>query len=257
MDKKLEILKEYIKSLDKAAVAFSAGVDSTFLLKIAHEILGDNVVAITAKSDFFPQREIEGAINYCKKEGIRHKLIELEIKNEISENPPNRCYLCKKEMFKNFLQFSKNILEGSNVDDTRDYRPGMQAVKELGIKSPLLEVGLTKREIRILSKEFNLPTAEKPSFACLASRFVYGEKITPQKLKMIDSAEEYLLNKGFRQIRVRLHNNIARIEALPDEFEKLLEIREDISYRLKNLGFVYVTMDLDGYKTGSMGASLK
>lgn len=257
MDKKLEILKKYIKSLDKAAVAFSAGVDSTFLLKIAHEILGDNVVAITAKSDFFPQREIEGAINYCKKEGIRHKLIELEIKNEISENPPNRCYLCKKEMFKNFLQFSKNILEGSNVDDTRDYRPGMQAVKELGIKSPLLEVGLTKREIRILSKEFNLPTAEKPSFACLASRFVYGEKITPQKLKMIDSAEEYLLNKGFRQIRVRLHNNIARIEALPDEFEKLLEIREDISYRLKNLGFVYVTMDLDGYKTGSMGASLK
>ena len=131
-------------------------------------------------------------------------------------------------MFKNFLQFSKNILEGSNVDDTRDYRPGMQAVKELGIKSPLLEAGLTKREIRILSKEFNLPTAEKPSFACLASRFVYGEKITPQKLKMIDSAEEYLLNKGFRQIRVRLHNNIARIEALPDEFEKLLEIREDI-----------------------------
>lgn len=257
MDKKLEILKEYIKSLDKAAVAFSAGVDSTFLLKIAHEILGDNVVAITAKSDFFPQREIEGAINYCKKEGIRHKLIELEIKNEISENPPNRCYLCKKEMFKNFLQFSKNILEGSNVDDTRDYRPGMQAVKELGIKSPLLEAGLTKREIRILSKEFNLPTAEKPSFACLASRFVYGEKITPQKLKMIDSAEEYLLNKGFRQIRVRLHNNIARIEALPDEFEKLLEIREDISYRLKELGFVYVTMDLDGYKTGSMGASLK
>ncbi len=257
MDKKLEILKEYIKSLDKAAVAFSAGVDSTFLLKIAHEILGDNVVAITAKSDFFPQREIEGAINYCKKEGISHKLIELEIKNEISENPPNRCYLCKKEMFKNFLQFSKNILEGSNVDDTRDYRPGMQAVKELGIKSPLLEAGLTKREIRILSKEFNLPTAEKPSFACLASRFVYGEKITPQKLKMIDSAEEYLLNKGFRQIRVRLHNNIARIEALPDEFEKLLEIREDISYRLKELGFVYVTMDLDGYKTGSMGASLK
>lgn len=257
MDKKLEILKEYIKSLDKAAVAFSAGVDSTFLLKIAHEILGDNVVAITAKSDFFPQREIEGAINYCKKEGIRHKLIELEIKNEISENPPNRCYLCKKEMFKNFLQFSKNILEGSNVDDTRDYRPGMQAVKELGIKSPLLEAGLTKREIRILSKEFNLPTAEKPSFACLASRFVYGEKITPQKLKMIDYAEEYLLNKGFRQIRVRLHNNIARIEALPDEFEKLLEIREDISYRLKELGFVYVTMDLDGYKTGSMGASLK
>lgn len=257
MDKKLEILKEYIKSLDKAAVAFSAGVDSTFLLKIAHEILGDNVVAITAKSDFFPQREIEGAINYCKKECIRHKLIELEIKNEISENPPNRCYLCKKEMFKNFLQFSKNILEGSNVDDTRDYRPGMQAVKELGIKSPLLEAGLTKREIRILSKEFNLPTAEKPSFACLASRFVYGEKITPQKLKMIDSAEEYLLNKGFRQIRVRLHNNIARIEALPDEFEKLLEIREDISYRLKELGFVYVTMDLDGYKTGSMGASLK
>ena len=252
VESKLKYLKQYILSLGQPAVAFSGGVDSTFLLKVAQEVLGDKLLAITAKSIFFPEREIGEAVEFCKKEGIRHSVIEIDIKDEVAKNPLNRCYLCKKDMFERFLQFSDIIMEGSNVDDTKDYRPGMQAIKELGVKSPLMEAGLTKEEIRVLSRKLNLPTSEKPSFACLASRFVYGEKITPERLKMVDAAEEYLLNRGLHQVRVRIHNDIARIEALPFEFEKILAARTEIVDKLKELGFNYVTMDLYGYKTGSM-----
>ena len=252
VESKLKYLKQYILSLGQPAVAFSGGVDSTFLLKVAQEVLGDKLLAITAKSIFFPEREIGEAVEFCKKEGIRHSVIEIDIKDEVAKNPLNRCYLCKKDMFERFLQFSDIIMEGSNIDDTKDYRPGMQAIKELGVKSPLMEAGLTKEEIRVLSRKLNLPTSEKPSFACLASRFVYGEKITPERLKMVDAAEEYLLNKGLHQVRVRIHNDIARIEALPFEFEKILAARTEIVDKLKELGFNYVTMDLYGYKTGSM-----
>ncbi len=264
LENKVTKLKQYIKALDSFAVAFSSGVDSTFLLKIAHEQAGDKIIAVTAKSSLFPEREFNEAINFCKKEGIKHIIIEAnELNTEcFRQNPPNRCYLCKKELFKKFLTIAeenniKYVVEGSNADDIQDYRPGMRAVKELGIKSPLLEAGLTKAEIRILSKQLGLSTWEKPSFACLASRFVYGEEISEEKLKMVENAEEFLRNAGFKQVRVRIHNNLARIEVMPEEFEKLLQIREKIISEFKTYGFNYITMDLTGYRTGSMNEPLK
>lgn len=251
--KKLESLKEYFKTLDSVAVAFSSGVDSTFLLKIAYEVLGDKVVAFTAKSPLFPKRELEEAKEFCKKNEIKHIIVEIDI-DKIKHNPQNRCYICKKNIFSKFLEIAKEnsikyVVEGSNLDDTSDYRPGLQAVKELGIKSPLLEVGLTKNEIRALSNN------QKSSFACLASRFVYGEEITIEKLEMIEKAEQLLFEAGFKQFRVRIHNKLARIEVFPEDFNKLLEM--DIYSRFKNLGFEYVTMDLSGYRTGSMNEVLK
>lgn len=245
---KLSDLKDYLTRLGKVAVAFSAGVDSTFLLKIAHEVLGDNVVALTAKSSFFPQRELEEAKAFCQKEGIRHIIVDIDIEN-IRHNPPNRCYICKRNIFEKFLAVAnanniENVLEGSNVDDESDYRPGMQAIKELGIKSPLRIAGLTKDEIRTLSNNY------KPSFACLASRFVYGEEITTDKLQMVEKAEQILFELGFKQFRVRIHGKLARIEVLPEQFEKL--IKADIYSQIQALGFEYVTMDLKGYRTGSM-----
>ena len=262
---KLAHLKEYIKELDSVAIAFSSGVDSTFLLKVAHEILGDNVMAITVQSGSFPKRELNEAIAFCKKEGIRHKVCQVdEMKIEgFSQNPPNRCYLCKHALFEKIgVIAEKNeiayVAEGSNMDDLGDYRPGLQAVAELGVKSPLREVGLTKTEIRELSKEMGLSTWEKPSFACLASRFVYGEIISKEKLIMVENAEQLLLEHGFRQFRVRMHGRMARIEVMPEEFLKLLqeEVREDIVKQFKQFGFTYVTMDLTGYRMGSMNETL-
>lgn len=252
-DIKLNNLKNYIKSLGSVAVAFSAGVDSTFLLKIAHEVLGDKVIALTAKSPMFPKRELEEATNFCVQEGIRHIIVEIDIE-DIKHNPQNRCYICKKNIFSKFLEIAKannieHVLEGSNIDDESDYRPGMQAVKELEIISPLRLAGLTKAEIRELSNN------QKPSFACLASRFVYGEEITPEKLNMIEKAEQLLFEKGFKQFRVRIHGKLARIEILPEQFEKL--INANVYSEFKDLGFEYITMDLRGYRTGSMNEVLK
>lgn len=265
LQKKYNKLKDYLKSLNTLAVAFSSGVDSTFLLKTAHEVLGNKVIAVTASSCSFPKRELNEAIEYCKKEGIKHIVTESEeLKIDgFSHNPKNRCYLCKKELFLKIGEIAKqngiqNIAEGSNIDDNGDYRPGLQAVAELGIKSPLRYAELTKNDIRILSKQLNLPTWDKQSFACLSSRFVYGEEITEEKLNMVDKAEQLLLDLGFRQVRVRIHGTIARIEILPDEFEKLIqkEIREKIVTTFKNIGFTYVSMDLSGYRTGSMNETL-
>ena len=263
MNEKYERLKEYMKSLGSAAVAFSSGVDSTFLLKAAKSALGDNVIAVTAKSRSFPKRELNEAVNFCKENNIRHIIFESE---ELSidgfrQNPVNRCYLCKKEIFKKIKEIADEnniacVAEGSNTDDDGDYRPGLIAVKELGIKSPLRHVGFTKREIRELSKRLGLPTWNKQSFACLATRFVYGEEITEKKLDMVDRSEQLLLDMGFHQLRVRIHGNIARIEVMPDEFEKLIKNREDIYTRLKGFGFDYVTMDLQGYRTGSMNETV-
>lgn len=263
MNEKYERLKEYMKSLGSAAVAFSSGVDSTFLLKAAKAALGDNVIAVTAKSRSFPKRELNEAVNFCKENNIRHIIFESE---ELSidgfrQNPVNRCYLCKKEIFKKIKEIADEnniacVAEGSNTDDDGDYRPGLIAVKELGIKSPLRHVGFTKREIRELSKRLGLPTWNKQSFACLATRFVYGEEITEKKLDMVDRSEQLLLDMGFHQLRVRIHGNIARIEVMPDEFEKLIKNREDIYTRLKSFGFDYVTMDLQGYRTGSMNETV-
>lgn len=264
INEKFENLKIYLRNLQSAVVAFSSGVDSTFLLKTAKEVLGNNVIAVTAKSCSFPARELKEAEEFCKKEGIKHIITESEELNieGFRKNPPNRCYLCKKELYEKIRKIAdenniQNIIEGSNVDDEGDYRPGMIAVKEAGVKSPLRESGLTKSEIRELSARYNLSTKDKQSFACLSSRFVYGEEITEEKLSAVDKAEQLLLDEGFKQVRVRIHSNIARIEIMPDEFEKLIAVREKVTGEFKKYGFSYVTMDLIGYRTGSMNEVLK
>ncbi len=259
--KKYDDLKQMLKDYGSAAVAFSSGVDSAFLLYAAKEALGDNVIAVTAKSCSFPQRELNEAKAFCESHKIRHFIFEseeLDIEG-FSHNPKNRCYLCKHELFEKIIKIAEDegiavILEGSNLDDNGDYRPGLQAVAELGIKSPLRAIGFTKEDIRVLSGNLGLPTWNKQSFACLSSRFVYGETISREKLGMVDKAEQLLLDLGFRQVRVRIHGTMARIEIMPEEFEKLIsgEIRSQITETFRNLGFTYVTMDLTGYRTGSM-----
>lgn len=259
--KKYDDLKQMLKDYGSAAVAFSSGVDSTFLLYAAKEALGDKVIAVTAKSCSFPQRELNEAKAFCESHKIRHFIFEseeLDIEG-FSHNPKNRCYLCKHELFEKIIKIAEDegiavILEGSNLDDNGDYRPGLQAVAELGIKSPLRAIGFTKEDIRVLSGNLGLPTWNKQSFACLSSRFVYGETISREKLGMVDKAEQLLLDLGFHQVRVRIHGTMARIEIMPEEFEKLIsgEIRSQITETFRNLGFTYVTMDLTGYRTGSM-----
>ncbi len=264
--KKYDELKDYIRSFGSVVVAFSSGVDSTFLLSAAKEALGDkNVMAVTASSCSFPLRELEEAKSYCKQLGVRHEIVESEELSieGFSHNPTNRCYLCKHELFDKIRKLAaregfSEVAEGSNTDDDGDYRPGLQAVAELDIKSPLRHVGLSKNQIRILSRYLGLPTWDKQSFACLSSRFPYGEEITKKKLEMVDKAEQLLLDLGFHQLRVRIHQNIARIELMPEEFGRFMEdqTREMVYSELKKLGFTYVTLDIKGYRTGSMNETL-
>lgn len=264
-DTKEENLKQYLKNLGSIAVAFSGGVDSTYLLKVAHEVLGERAIAVTAISGTFPKREMDEAEAFCEKESIRQIKVycdEMQIEG-FRENPKNRCYICKKALFSAMQDAVRQegiefIAEGSNMDDLGDYRPGMQAVAELGILSPLRVAELYKKEIRELSQKEELPTWDKPSFACLASRFVYGETITKEKLLMVEQAEELLRGMGFLQFRVRLHGTMARIEVLPEEFEKLMEKenRDKITQSFLEYGFSYVTVDLKGYRTGSMNETL-
>ncbi len=263
--KKEEDLKAYFRQLKSVAVAFSGGVDSTYLLKTAHDTLGDQVIAVTAKSCSFPERELKEAIHFCEKEGIRHFVCEseeLDIEG-FSHNPKNRCYICKHELFEKIINIAKEqkiayIAEGSNMDDLGDYRPGKRAIQELGVRSPLQEAGLYKEEIRKLSKGMNLPTWNKPSFACLASRFVYGETITEEKLHMVDQAEQFLMDLGFHQFRVRIHGTMARIEVPEEDILKIAdnETRTKITEKFRTLGFSYVTLDLQGFRSGSMNETL-
>lgn len=265
LHQKKQNLELYLKELGSLAVAFSSGVDSTFLLKTARNVLGNKVIAVTAKSCSFPVRELNEAKAFCEKEGIEHIIAESEELSieGFSQNPKNRCYLCKRELFTKIRKIADEkgipyIAEGSNMDDNGDYRPGLIAVAELDIKSPLREAELTKAEIRQLSKEMGLPTWDKQSFACLSSRFVYGETITEEKLSMVDRAEQKLLDLGFHQVRVRIHGRIARIEIEPGEFKKILQkdTAREINDCLTKLGFTYVTLDLGGYQMGSMNKTL-
>ena len=262
---KKEKLVAYLKELGSVAVAFSSGVDSTFLLKVAQETLGDKDVAVTARSCSFPERELKEAQAFTKEHHIPHVICDSEELNidGFSCNPKNRCYLCKTELFTKINAISQkhglsHVVEGSNMDDLGDYRPGLQAVKELNVKSPLRYAELTKADIRELSKEMNLPTWQKQSFACLSSRFVYGEEITEKKLNMVDQAEQLLLDLGFGQVRVRIHGTLARIELSPAEFAKIMaeDVRETVYTKFKEYGFSYVSLDLKGYRTGSMNETL-
>ena len=263
---KYAVLQENLKKLGSAAVAFSGGVDSTFLLKAAHAALGDRAVAVTATASAFPKRESGEAFSFCEEEGIRQIRYSFDVMSVegFAQNPPDRCYLCKQTLFRHIQRIAAEndlayVVEGSNMDDNRDYRPGHRAIAELGIKSPLREAGLTKAEIRELSREMGLPTWDKPSYACLASRFVYGETITPEKLSMVEEAEQFLMEQGFRQMRVRVHGNLARIEVPSEEIPRFMDdtLRRTIAARFQNLGFSYVTLDLLGFRSGSMNETLE
>lgn len=263
---KYNALRSHLQELGSLAVAFSGGVDSTFLLQVAHDVLGDRALAVTAAPSFVPIREQKEASDFCREAGIRQIVIPSEALyiGGIRHNPPDRCYHCKHMIFGRIIEAAEqngihHVAEGSNTDDTGDYRPGMRAIRELGVLSPLLDAGLSKSDIRTLSKELGLSTWDKPSFACLASRFVYGEAITDERLSMVDRAEQLLLDLGFRQFRVRIHGDLARIEILPDDFDRIMTsaVREQIAAALKEYGFSYVTLDLSGYRTGSMNEVLK
>ncbi|MDR3320361.1 MAG: ATP-dependent sacrificial sulfur transferase LarE [Desulfovibrio sp.] len=265
---KLARLMQCLGGFNSLAVAFSGGVDSTFLLKVAHDVLGDKVVAVTGRSLSFPLRELRAAEEFAVLKGIRHFVVnseELDLEG-FSANPTNRCYICKKGLFSKIWKLAREevidqVIEASNTDDGGDYRPGLQAIAELGVVSPLRLAGLSKEEIRQLSREMELPTWDKPSLACLASRFPYGERITPEYLRRIDAAEQFLLTCGFRQVRVRFHEQgkLGRIEVDERGFGLLADagLRDRVYQCLNDLGFAYVAVDLKGYRTGSMNETLR
>jgi uncharacterized protein len=264
---KTQKLKEIFQSMGKVVVAFSGGVDSTLLLRVAQDTLGDkNVLAVTALSPLYPERELLGVKKLIQTLGARHRLIEsneLEIPG-FSKNPPNRCYYCKSKLFEELLRLAKEeaipfVVEGSTLDDDQDHRPGRMAIQELGIRSPLKEAMFTKMEVRELSRALGLFTWDKPSFACLASRFPYGEEITEEGLRMVDESEEFLFGLGFKQVRVRHYGNLARIEILKEEMARLMNgsLREKVVGHLKKIGYHYVTLDLQGFRSGSMNEVLE
>ncbi len=262
---KHDTLRTILAETGGLVIAYSGGVDSSLLLKVAVDVLGDRALAVTATSPTYPSHEVDEAIRLADELGARYRIIstsELEMET-FAANPPDRCYHCKTELFRKLLDIAREeglrvVADGANVDDTGDYRPGHRAAAELGIRSPLIEAGLGKADIRALSHELGLPTWNKPSFACLASRFPYGDRITEEKLARVAAAEHVLHDLGFTQLRVRHHGDIARIEVEPSEFAKIIQDgnRERIVCALRELGYLYVTLDLTGYRMGSMNEGL-
>jgi len=262
---KFEKLKNLLGEMGKVLVAFSGGVDSSFLLKVAVDVLGENVLAIIASSETYPEKERDEAVKLAKRLNVRHEVIQTkELENpDFAHNPPERCYFCKMELFSKLKDIAESegipyVLDGSNFEDTSDFRPGAKAAEELGVRSPLKEVGLVKEEIRQLSKYVDLPTWNKPSLACLSSRFPYFTEIESESLKQVAQAEEFLKGLGFNQVRVRHHGQIARVEIEPQEFSKIVEkaTKEKIINAFKKFGFIYITLDLAGFRSGSMNEPL-
>ncbi len=258
-------LNRIISRAGSAVVAFSGGVDSAFLLKVCHDVLKKNVLAVTARSETLPVRELKEAKELAEKMIVDHVIIDTEELKlpGFSDNPPNRCYMCKSELFSKAKRIAEKhninrVFDGCNADDKSDFRPGRVAAREMGIRSPLEEAGLTKAEIRSLSKMLNLPTWDKPSFACLSSRFPYHSKITIETLRQVEHAENYLWQLGMRVFRVRHHDTIARLELGKKEMQLLRDsdLRDRIVQYFKAIGYKYIALDLEGYRTGSMNDTL-
>lgn len=260
---KLNRLQQILSACDGALIAYSGGVDSTFLAKIAHDLLQDKVLMVMINSVLTPVSEQQAAAALAAKLGFPFQVTAPAVlANEaIMANSPQRCYHCKKALFTELLQVAKLnnlacVFDGSNYDDQDDFRPGAQALQELGIRSPLQEAGLTKAEIRLLSQAYSLPTWNKPAQACLASRFPYGERLTKEKLAMVEQAEAYLRSLSFLQVRVRQHGLVARLEVMPADMQKVLALSEQITTHLRALGYNYIALDLQGYRMGSMNEAL-
>lgn len=266
MMQKYEKLKSILAEMKEVVVAYSGGVDSAFLLKVAHDVLGDDAYGVLAISPTYPSREFEKARETAAIIGARIRIIETnELEDEkFKTNPVNRCYFCKSELFSRIVELAerrqfKNFVDGSNFDDKGDYRPGMKALNEKGIRSPLQEAELTKAEIRELSRRLGLPTWDKEALACLSSRFPYGENIDLEKLRVVDEIENYLYDLGFRNIRARHQKNTLKIEVLPSQIGKFFQddLRLMVLKKAKDLGYKYVTVDLEGYRQGSMNEVLE
>ena len=259
LHEKEQRLRAGLRALERVAVAFSGGTDSALLLCVAHQELGDGAIAFTALSPAFPRREWEAAEAFCRERGIRQICFPAPLWDDpaLLSNPRERCYLCKRAFLTRLRALAQaegcaHLAEGSNVDDLGDFRPGLRAVAELNVLSPLKEAGFTKPEVRTLSRKLGLPTWNLPSAACLASRIPWGEPITPEKLSIVEQGEDFLHELGFVQVRLRLHGTLARLELLPEDFPRLLPLREEVYAHLRALGCTYVALDLLGYRTGSL-----